>query len=244
MRSFKGIRLYTEQPLSQSVQVTLSDGQANYLINVMRQKLADRIMLFNGKDGEWLAEIVNIGKKEVVVQVESQSRPQKDEPDIWLVFAPVKHGHIDFMVEKATELGVGELLPVFTERTIVDRVKTERLLANAIEAAELAERLTIPKIHDGQKLTKLLGNFPKDRKIMLCDESGKARPIKEVLDKEKKGKWAIIIGPEGGFTDKEFEMMYNMDNVYPVSLGPRIMRADTAALAALTIWQEHLGDWS
>ncbi len=243
MNSFKGIRLYVDVSLRAHEQLTLSPAHVNYLINVMRKKVSDRILLFNGQDGEWLAEICSAEKKHAAVEVLEQTRKQKQEPDIWLVFAPVKHVHTDFIIEKATELGVSDLFPVFTERTIATRVNEEKFKSNAIEAAELAERLSIPNINPAQKFSKLLSEWPKDRYILFCDESGKGRPVKDVLAQAPKGKWAICIGPEGGFTERECNMLHEKENVYPVTLGPRIMRADTAALAALTIWQEHLGDW-
>lgn len=210
----------------------------------MRKKVSDRVALFNGLDGEWETEITQMEKKECGVTVLEQKRKQAGTPDLWLVFAPIKHGNIDFLAEKATELGVSALVPVFTQNTVASRVNIERLKANAIEAAEQSERLTIPEVHEPKKLQEIIANWPKDRKIMLCDESGGGESIAEAIKNEKKDdKWAILIGPEGGFSKDELVMLHKLPYLIAVGLGPRILKADTAAIAAISCWQQHLGDW-
>lgn len=237
------IRLFINTPIEKAARLTISGNQRNYLINVMRKKLSDKVNIFNGKDGEWQSEISYVAKKEVQLSVLKKIREQKGESDVWLIFAPIKVGRIDYLVEKATELGVAKLLPVFTERTIVNKVNTERLSANCMEAAEQSERLSVPEIAEPVKLSKLIEKWDKNRKIILCDESGGGNSIKETMINLKSGSYAIMIGPEGGFTKRELEMLKSLSYIIPVGLGPRVMRADTAAIAALTSFQQHLGDW-
>jgi len=241
------IRLFTDAPIQENTEVALNANQVNYLKNVMREKLSDPIIIFNGSDGEWRAEISLLQKKHGAVIALKQIQQQRTEPDIWLIFAPIKFGKIDYLVTKATELGVSALLPVFTQHTVVNRVNTERLKANVIEAAEQCERLSVPNIHEPETLEKILQNWPVGRNILFCDESGHGKPVGKTLSKVKKEdsntSYAILIGPEGGFSKSELEKLHQLSYVIPIGLGPRILRADTAALAALTCWQEHLGDW-
>ena len=238
------IRLYVEESLNQGVSIRVHDGKVNYIANVMRRKIADEVVLFNGKDGEWLSQIGHISKKEIGLNVIKKLKDQKPEPDVWLVFAPIKVGRIDYMIEKAVELGVASLHPVITERTIVTRVNIDRLQAHAVEAAEQCERLNVPKVNTEEKLHKLIEKWPSDRAIIFCDETGRGRPIVELLPEIKENKYAIFIGPEGGFTENEFKLLLKMKNVYPLHLGPRVMRADTAAISALACFQALKGDWS
>lgn len=234
------VRLYVETPLSAGGRVTLDNAQSHYLLNVMRAKTGDRLSLFNGLDGEWLARIAEVSKRACVLECERRTRTQGEVPDIWLCFAPIKKTPADYVVQKATELGVSALQPVFTRRTIVTRVNEERMRANAIEAAEQSDRLTAPQIHEGVPLDKLLKSWPRERHILFCDEGGDARPIAQAASDTP---CAILTGPEGGFDPAEREMIRAHDFVTPVTLGPRILRADTAALAALAIWQSVKGDW-
>jgi 16S rRNA (uracil1498-N3)-methyltransferase len=237
------VRLHVEAALSGGARVTPSDGQAHYLLHVMRAKAGDRVSLFNGCDGEWLAEIAEVTKKSCALVCAKQTRLQSGTPDVWLCFAPIKKTPADYVVQKATELGVSALVPVFTRRTIVTRVNGERMAANAIEAAEQSDRLTVPEIREPISLEKLLASWPRDRRIVFCDEGGDARPIAEALSQIAKGPFAILTGPEGGFDPAERDAIRSHDFVLPVTLGPRILRADTAALAALAIWQAMMGDW-
>ncbi|MDH5555954.1 MAG: 16S rRNA (uracil(1498)-N(3))-methyltransferase [Alphaproteobacteria bacterium] len=238
-------RLFIESDLASGMAVECSRDQAHYLGNVLRLGPGDPVALFNGRDGEWLAHIRETGKKSATLTVDSCLRDQAPEPDLWLVFAPVKKAPLDFLVQKATELGVSALMPAITRRTVVERVKRERMEANAIEAAEQCERLTVPHVEDARPLSRILDGWPTDRHILLCAEAGEAVPINEFLrGAEGRGEpWAILTGPEGGFDQTELDLLNKFPNVSAVGLGPRILRADTAALAALACWQAALGDW-
>ena len=209
----------------------------------MRAKAGDKLRLFNGRDGEWLAEIAQAGKRGVNLTCIVQTAPQNEVPDIWLAFAPVKKTPADYLAQKATELGAAALMPVFTRRTIVTRINHERLAANAIEAAEQSDRLSVPVIRDPVSFDKLLASWPKDRRILFCDEDGDAVPLANAARDGPAGPAAIFTGPEGGFDPAERETLRALPFVTPVTLGPRILRADTAALAALAVWQSVKGDW-
>jgi 16S rRNA (uracil1498-N3)-methyltransferase len=234
-------RLYVAADLAEGKGVPLSEGQAHYLVHVMRAKPGDRVRLFNGRHGEWVAVLETVAKRGVVLKAQVRSEAQKEVPDIWLVFAPVKKTPADYLAQKATELGAARLQPVFTRRTIVTRVNEERLKANAIEAAEQSDRLSVPEIAEPLPLEKLLAAWPAERRLYFCDEGGDARPLAEAV---KPGSAAILTGPEGGFDPQERAMLRKLPFVTPVTLGPRILRADTAALAALSVWQSVAGDWS
>lgn len=233
-------RLYVTADLGEGVAVPLDEAQAHYLVHVMRAKAGDRVRLFNGRHGEWSASIETVAKRGVILKAVAQTESQKPVPDIWLVFAPVKKTPADYLVQKATELGAARLQPVFTRRTIVTRVNEDRLLANAVEAAEQSDRLSVPEIAAPLALEKLLKDWPAERQIYFCDEGGDARPLAEVA---KAGPAAILTGPEGGFDPSERAMLRKLSFVTPVALGPRILRADTAALAALAVWQSVAGDF-
>jgi len=240
-------RLFISSPLKEGASPSLSGPEAHYIVNVMRLKAGDKIALFNGCDGEWLATIVSTAKKDVALEVKCRTRGQVNEPDVWLVFAPIKRTRIDFMAQKATELGASRLVPVRTERTVVARVKTERLLANACEAAEQCERLTVPEVSEMTSLKNILAQWPADRLLLFCDEEKGDPPAPDALksrdQKPARRPWGILIGPEGGFTSKERELIRSYSYCIPASLGPRVLRADTAALAALSLWQAAIGDW-
>ncbi len=237
-------RLYVEAPLGVGGSLPLAESQSHFLAHVLRAKPGDGLRLFNGRDGEWRAVVRDIAKRAVTLSVEAQTRPQEGVPDLWLVLAPVKKTPLDYIVQKATELGVARIQPVITRRTIVERVNLDRMRANAIEAAEQSGRLTVPEIAEPRDLTKVAAEWNAERKLMFCDEVRGAPPAIAVLATMPRGAWAILTGPEGGFDPAEREMLRTLNFVVPVSLGPRIMRADTAALAAITIWQSTLGDWS
>jgi 16S rRNA (uracil1498-N3)-methyltransferase len=227
-------RLYVTQALSQGLNVTV-DG--NYLASVLRLGPGDGVKLFDDETGEWLAEILEAGKKRVTLKVGERLRPREAVPDLWLLFAPVKRGRIDWLVEKATELGVARLVPAITRRTIVERLNLDRLRAHAIEAAEQCERTALPELADSQKLDALLKGWPADRSLYFADEGG-GEPFAPAP-----GPAAILIGPEGGFTEEERAAIRALPQARPVSLGPRILRADTAALAAVALWMSSAGDW-
>lgn len=235
------LRLFVGDPLRQGACVVPDEQQTHYLLHVMRAKIGDRINLFNGADGEWVARVTGTSKRSCSLECDRLVAPQGDVPDIWLCFAPVKKTPADYVVQKATELGVRALQPVFTRRTIVTRVNLERMHANAVEAAEQSGRLTVPETREPLTFDKLLAAWPQDRHLIFCDEGG-APSITEALRDLPDGPAAIFTGPEGGFDPIERERLRALPFVVPVSLGSRILRADTAALAALAIWQSIKGD--
>jgi 16S rRNA (uracil1498-N3)-methyltransferase len=237
------VRLYVDAGLGDGARVVPDEAQAHYLLHVMRAKAGDTVRLFNGRDGEWLAQVADVSKRSCALVCRQGLAPQSHVPDIWLVFAPIKKTPADYVVQKATELGVRRLQPVFTRRTIVTRVNLERMRANAIEAAEQSERLDVPEIGEPQSLNAVLASWPEGRAIIFCDEAGEAPPIASALTNLRSGAAAILTGPEGGFDPEERQTIRARPNVVPVSLGGRILRADTAALAALAVWQAVRGDW-
>jgi 16S rRNA (uracil1498-N3)-methyltransferase len=238
-------RLYVEDPLSAGGEVVLSKEQSHYLGSVMRVKDGESLLLFNGEDGEWRATVEMASKKKLVAHVQEQTKQQTYCPDIWLAFAPIKHGRIDFLAQKATELGVAGLLPVRTSRTIVSRVNEERLLANAIEAAEQSERLDVPRVAEYQTLQELISRWDNTRVLIYGDETLQAESANKVLARLRPQKEiGVLIGPEGGFTEDELAMLRALPYSHGITLGSRILRADTAALAALTAIQLTLGDWA
>ncbi|MEJ0026136.1 MAG: 16S rRNA (uracil(1498)-N(3))-methyltransferase [Rhizomicrobium sp.] len=236
------LRLFVEAPLGQGARVVPDDAQVHYLLHVMRAKAGDRALLFNGAGGEWLARIAEVSKRSCVLECERRVEPQTEVPDLWLCFAPIKKTPADYVVQKATELGVRVLQPVYTRRTIVTRVNLDRMRANAVEAAEQSGRLSVPETREPLAFDKLLAAWPKDRRLIFCDEGG-APSMADALRALADGPAAIFTGPEGGFDPAEREALRALSFVTPVSLGPRILRADTAALAALSIWQAVKGDW-
>ena len=240
-------RLFVEAGLAAGIEAPLDEAQAHYLRHVMRRPDGAALSLFNGRDGEWAATLSVRGKKAAVALVGAQLRAQAAESDLWLCFAPVKRARIDYIAEKATELGVSVLQPIRTQHTIVERVNVERLRANAVEAAEQTERLSVPEVRVPVDLARLLGEWPGGRRLLMCDETGSGPPIAEVLSAldapARAAPWAIVVGPEGGFAAAELALLRRIKDVTAVGLGPRILRADTAALAALAVWQALAGDW-
>lgn len=235
------VRLCVEHPLGAGQVVPLSREQAHYLFNVMRLATGAYVALFNGRDGEWLAEVAEAGKRGGLLVCQSQNAPQQNPPDLWLLFAPVKKARTDFIVEKAAELGVERIVPVQTDFTNAERIRQDRLQAHATEAAEQCGGTFVPEVASLQPLRKLLDAWPEGRRIMWADEA--LSGAQATLEGEGPGPWAVLIGPEGGFSPDERARLRSLPFVVPVSLGPRILRADTAAVAALTLWQATLGDW-
>ncbi len=236
------IRLYVDHPLAEGERVALSRDQAHYLFGVMRQRVGDQVALFNGKDGEWRAEVVEAGKRAGVLTCLAQTRLLQPPPDLWLLFAPIKKARTDFIVEKAAELGAARILPVQTDFTNTERIRRDRLQAHAIEAAEQCGGTYVPEVAELQRLDQALSNWPEDRHLIFADEALVA--AKAALEAAPAGeKWAILIGPEGGFSPAERDRLTALPFVTPISLGPRILRADTAAVAALTLFQATRGDW-
>jgi 16S rRNA (uracil1498-N3)-methyltransferase len=236
-------RLYVEEHLTPGTVIALPEAQTHFLAHVLRAKTGDGVHLFNGRDGEWRAVVQDISKRAVTLRVEAQTRAQAGVPDLWLFLAPIKKTPLDYIVQKATELGVARIQPVITRRTIVERVNLDRMRANAVEAAEQSGRLSVPEIAEPIDLAKLIPQLNAARRVMFCDEAGDAPSAVAALAMIGPAPWAILTGPEGGFDPAERELLRRQSFVVPVSLGPRIMRADTAALAAIAVWQSTVGDW-
>lgn len=234
------IRLYVDHPLSQGQAVPLSQDQAHYLVGVMRLGPGAAFLIFNGRDGEFRASLATAGKRSAIATCEALTRPLALPPDLWLLFAPIKKARTDFIVEKAVELGVRRILPVQTRHTNSERVRQDRLQAHATEAAEQCGATFVPEVADLQPLDRLLANWPDWRQLFWCDEAAAGQPARLAGGP---GPAAILIGPEGGFSADEAGRLRGLDGVTPISLGPRILRADTAAVAAITLWQAQFGDW-
>lgn len=241
--SSKPQRLFVTAKLEPGATVTLGKDQTHYLGNVLRLRQGDNLLLFNGSDGEWWAELGALGKKQAEVRLDHQTRPQEDGPDLHYLFAPLKRARLDYMVQKATELGVSALRPVITRHTVAERVKGERLYANAVEAAEQCGILRVPEILEPEKLGKLLERWDEGRKLIFADEQAPHLSPVEALAALPPGPLAVLIGPEGGFEREERAALLAKPFVLPISLGPRVMRADTAAVAALALVNAVLGDW-
>jgi len=238
-------RLYVGDALATGTTVGLAPERAHFLKHVLRLGPGAAVSLFNGRDGEFLAKIDAVAKNGASLTVERQTRPAVAEVDLWLVFAPIKFGRIDFLAQKATELGVGRLMPVFTRYTSVDRVNTERMAANAIEAAEQTQRLSVPAVDAATTLDRAIGDWPRDRRLYVCAEFGQVQPAAAAFAAHSRGAPAgILVGPEGGFERGELDALVKLPFVTAIGLGPRVLRADTAALAALAVWQALAGDWS
>jgi 16S rRNA (uracil1498-N3)-methyltransferase len=235
-------RLHAGTDLAAGLVVGLAPAQAHYLRNVLRLAAGAELRLFNARDGEFEARLDGIGKGWASVAVGEQRLAPAAEADLWLVFAPVKRARLDFLVEKATELGVSELRPVWTRRTIVERVNVERLVANAVEAAEQTGRLSVPAVREPEPLGALLEAWPASRPLLLCDETGGGVPLAPALERIAPP-LAVLTGPEGGFDESELDLLRELPFVTAVGLGPRVLRADTAALAALAVVQAIAGDW-
>ena len=241
------VRLFLDQALASGASVSLDGDRAHYLKDVMRLGPGDAVAAFNGRDGEWLGRIAGTEKHRLALRIERLLSPQPDNVDLWLLFAPLKRGPGDMTVAKAVELGVSALQPVITARTNTSRVKQERMRSLAIEAAEQCGRCDVPEARAPVPLAELLEEWPAQRRVMFCDESGYGLPIVDFLtgvrDGGIGGPWAVLIGPEGGFTEEERASLRGRPFVDPVDLGPRLLRAETAAIAALVCWQAVIGDW-
>ena len=235
-------RLHLEASLSAGGEIILSREQGHYLTSVLRLSSGDAVRAFNGRDGEWLAYLATVSKKSVSLRCERLVAEAKLPPDIDYVFAPLKHARLDYVVQKATELGARRLRPVMTSRTVAERVNLDRMRANVVEAAEQCNLVHVPEVLEPEKLEKILATWEKGRSLVYCDETMvHNNPL--VSLKALRAPTAVLIGPEGGFTDEEKALLKSRAFVIPISLGPRIMRADTAAIAALTLVQALTGDW-
>ncbi len=235
------VRLYVEHPLGQGQSVPLTRPQAHYLFNVMRLRQGDALLLFDGRRGEYLARVEETGKHGGTLMCERRSRPLSLPPDLWLIFAPIRKERTAFIVEKACEMGARRILPVRTEFTSHRAPRPEKLRAHAIEAAEQCGGTFVPEVAPEQPLAAALDQLPPERRLMFCDEAlaGQGR----ALQGAEPGPWAILVGPVGGFSPAERARIATLPQAHAVSLGPRILRADTAAVAAMALWQAQLGDW-
>ncbi len=236
------VRLYVDHPLAAGQPVPLSRDQANYLFSVMRLGIGDAVHVFNGRDGEWRAEVAEAGKRRGALLPQRQTKALQMPPDLWLLFAPIKKARTDFIVEKATELGASRILPVRTDHTNAERLRRDRLQAHAIEAAEQCGGTFVPEVAELEALERLLAGWPAGRHLIFCDEEA-AGLSSDLRALDIAAPAAILIGPEGGFSAKERERLGSLAQVTRISLGPRILRADTAAVAAITLWQAAMGDW-
>ena len=236
-------RLFIEGALAKGGTLAATPDHAHYLLNVMRRAAGAEVLLFNGRDGEWRARLDVPGKRRVDFELVEQTRAQDGLADMWLAFAPVKR--IEFLAEKASELGVAVLRPVFTRNTDIKRVNVARLLANAVEAAEQCERMSVPAVHEAVTLDQLLNAWPPERTLYVLDETGGGQPIAQVFQAADRGRpVGFLTGPEGGFAQSELDALRQLPFSTAVGLGPRVLRAETAALAAVACWQALVGDWA
>lgn len=243
IRDLNSERLYVDGPLTAGRLLPLSEDQSHYLAHVLRMGEGGEILLFNGRDGEWRALVENVKKRVVTLAVDRQVRSQTMAQDIHYLFAPLKRSRLDYMVQKATELGVSRLCPVMTQFTMAERVNLERMRGNAIEAAEQCGVLTVPEVVGPQDFRAMLKDWDVSRKLIFCDEDAREENALATLSALKRGPLAVLIGPEGGFSETERALLLGRAFVTRISLGPRVMRADTAAVAALTLVNATLGDW-
>lgn len=237
------IRLFVATDLAQGQALALDPGQSRYLTAVMRRVVGDEVLVFNGRDGEWRGAIEVSGKRGAILRLQVQERPQALGPDLDLLVAVVKRTRVETIVEKAAELGARRVRLVITERTNAERARIDRLQVIAAEAAEQTGRMDVPQILEPVKLAKLLADWDAPRRLLFCDEAGDAKPVLAALDGAPPAPWSILIGPEGGFSPAERETLRGLPYATPATLGPRILRADTAAISALTLWQAAQGDW-
>ncbi len=241
---FRSPRLFVEQPLAAGAAVPLAPPQAHYLKDVLRLAAGDQVLVFNGRDGEWGGRLRLAGKRGLALQIEARTRPQAEGPDLHYLFAPLKRARLDYMVQKAVEMGVARLAPVMTRHTQAERVNVERMRANAIEAAEQCGILRLPEIAAPAALADALAALAPERVLVFCDEDAPiADPVAALAAAAPATALAVLVGPEGGFATEEREMLLARRNTVRLALGPRILRADTAAVAALALVQAVLGDW-
>jgi 16S rRNA (uracil1498-N3)-methyltransferase len=234
-------RLFAPHLLSEGLEVRIEGGQAHYLINVMRLKLGAPVKLFDDQSGEWLAQVTALGKRDVILTIQGKLRAREAVPDLWLLAAPIKKARIDLVAEKACELGVALYRPVLTRRTVIERLNLDRLRSHMIEAAEQCGRTALPELGEPMKLSALLKDWPSDRTLFFADEQG-GKPFAQAAHAHP-GPAAIMIGPEGGFDDEERRQLRALPQSVPITLGPRILRAETAAIAAISVWMGAVGDW-
>lgn len=241
--NYKMQRLFVPQDLSENASIEASPEQSHYLSNVLRLTEGAEILIFNGRDGEWLARVEAKARKSVRLRAIEETRPQPAHPDLIYCFAPLKQGRLDYLVQKAVEMGAGVLQPVITQHTQIAKPGIERLRANVVEAAEQCGILALPEVREAQKFSALLAGWDKERRLVFCDESAETNNPLAVLQAIPERKLGLLIGPEGGFSEDERKQLYALPFVTSIPLGPRILRADTAAVAALAVLQATIGDW-
>jgi 16S rRNA (uracil1498-N3)-methyltransferase len=241
--NYKLQRLYVTTDLAAGASRTLEGPQAHYILHVLRMGEGAQLLLFNGRDGEWLARLSARSKKSATLALAEQTRPQPPPPDLVYCFAPLKQGRLDYLVQKAVEMGTGVLQPVITQHTQVGRIGIERIEANAVEAAEQCGVLAIPDVREAVKLDRLLALWPQDRRLIFCDEDASTNNPIPALNAIGERKLGLLVGPEGGFSEEERRQLRAVPFVTAIPLGPRILRADTAAVAALALIQATVGDW-
>jgi 16S rRNA (uracil1498-N3)-methyltransferase len=237
------IRLFVPHDLAAGAGIALDPDQSRYLASVMRRGPGDEAAVFNGRDGEWRGVIAEVGKRAVLLKLEERLRPQETPPDLELAVAVVKRGRLETIVEKAAELGARRVQLVVTERTNADHARIGRLQAIATEASEQTGRLDVPEIREAVKLADYVARFEAGRRLLFCDEGGEAQPVLQAMAGQTDRAWSVLIGPEGGFSPAERDRLRGLSFATPATLGPRILRADTASISALTLWQAALGDW-
>ena len=241
--NFRLQRLFIDQPLKQGSMIDLEREQANYLLNVLRLKDDSQLLVFNGQDGEWLTNLKQEGRKKAVLTLVEQTRAQPEPSDLVVLFAPIKVGRLEYMVQKMVEMGAGTIQPVFTDHTQLHKINEKRLSANILEAAEQCGVLSIPELKPAMKLSQLLSDWDETRQIIFCDEGTETNNPLSQLRTQSTEKFALLIGPEGGFSAQERETLQSLNHVTPIPLGPRILRADTALVAAMAVLQATIGDW-
>lgn len=241
--NYKMQRLFVPDGLAAGASFDLAADQAHYLLNVLRMREGGRLLVFNGRDGEWLAELTGAARKKATLAVREQTRPQPAPPGLFYCFAPIKKGRMDYLVQKAVEMGAGILQPVITQHTQVPKPGIQRLQANVIEAAEQCGILSVPQLREPVKLDRLLAEWEPGRALVFCDENAPSNNPLDVLQRQAGRALGLLVGPEGGFSDQERQMLRDLPFVVPIPLGPRILRADTAAVAALAVIQAAAGDW-
>ena len=241
--NFRLQRLFIDQPLKQGSMIDLEREQANYLLNALRLKDDSQLLVFNGQDGEWLTNLKQEGRKKAVLTLVEQTRAQPEPSDLVVLFAPIKVGRLEYMVQKMVEMGAGTIQPVFTDHTQLHKINEKRLSANILEAAEQCGVLSIPELKPAMKLSQLLSDWDETRQIIFCDEGTETNNPLSQLRTQSTEKFALLIGPEGGFSAQERETLQSLNHVTPIPLGPRILRADTALVAAMAVLQATIGDW-
>ena len=241
--NFRMQRLFVDAALPGETAVEASRDQAHYLATVLRLGDGAEILVFNGRDGEWKAQLEFLSRKRILLRPVERTRRQPPPTDLHYLFAPLKAGRLDYMVQKAVEMGAGVIQPVLTQHTQVHRLKTERLKANAIEAAEQCGVLAVPEVRDPARLEALVEGWPEDRRLFFCDEGEETQNPVDALKTAAETRFALLVGPEGGFSDEERRLLHEHSRVTPIPLGPRILRADTAAVAGLAVLQATIGDW-